>query len=41
MGRSISRFAWLGRGSLLLRFSLLSLVALALIAVGLARRAGA
>ncbi len=31
-----SRFARLGRGSLLLRFSLLSMVALALIAVGLA-----
>jgi len=31
-----TRFAWLGRGSLLLRFSLLSMVALALIAVGLA-----
>ena len=36
MERALSRFAWLGRGSLLLRFSLLSLVALALIAAGLA-----
>jgi len=36
MGRALSRFAWLSRGSLLLRFSLLSMVALALIAVGLA-----
>ncbi len=34
MERALSRFAWLERGSLLLRFSLLSLVALALIAVG-------
>ncbi len=32
----MTRFAWLGRGSLLLRFSLLSLVALTLIAVVLA-----
>ena len=36
MGRIIGLFAWFRRGSLLLRFSLLSLIALALIAVGLA-----
>src|SRR5579884_3687430 len=36
MRRVVSWFAWFGRGSLLLRFSLLSLLVLALIAVGLA-----
>jgi hypothetical protein len=36
MKRALSRFAWRGRGSLLLRFSLLSPVALALIAVSVA-----
>jgi len=36
MERARSWLAWLGRGSLLLRFSLLSLVVLALIAAGLA-----
>lgn len=36
MERVISWFAWFGPGSLLLRFSLLSLLVLALIAAGLA-----